>query len=81
MLIQFGEFDYFKEFPESKQAFHFSDTKAAHMTVEQMMARWYEQSYRDWAYSTEKANRGRMDNHVIPNFEKVIVDDFTPFMF
>lgn len=81
MLIQFGEFDYCKEFPESKQAFQFSDNKAAHMTIEQMMTQWYEQSYRNWAFSTEKANRGRMDNHVIPNFGKIIVDDFTPSRF
>lgn len=81
MLIQFGEFDYFKEFPESKLAFHFSDNKAAHMTIEQMMTRWYEQSYRSWKYSTEKTNRGRMDNHVISNFGKILVDDFKPSHF
>lgn len=81
IMIQFGEFDYVKEFPESKQAFQLSDNKAAHMSIEQMMTRWYEQSYRHWAFSTEKANRGRMDNHVIPNFGKIIVDNFTPSIF
>ncbi|MAD52843.1 tyrosine-type recombinase/integrase [Idiomarina sp. UBA3162] len=81
IMIQFGEFDYVKEFPESKQAFQLSDNKAAHMSIEQMMTRWYEQSYRHWAFSTEKANRGRMDNHVIPNFGKIIVNDFTPSTF
>jgi integrase len=81
MAIKIGKFDYFEYFPDSKNAFQFSDNKAAHMTIEQMMTRWYEQSYKHWAFSTEKANRGRMDNHVIPNFGKIIVDDFTPSVF
>jgi len=81
MAIKIGKFDYFEYFPESKNAFQFSDNKAAHMTIEQMMTRWYEQSYKNWAFSTEKANRGRMDNHVIPNFGRIIVQDFTPSRF
>ncbi|NWO03114.1 MAG: tyrosine-type recombinase/integrase [Idiomarinaceae bacterium] len=81
MAIKIGKFDYFEYFPESKNALQFSDKKAAHITIEQMMTRWYEQSYKNWAFSTEKANRGRMDNHVIPNFGKIIVDDFTPSRF
>lgn len=81
MAIKIGKFDYFEYFPESKNAFQFSDNKAAHMTIEKMMTLWYEQSYKNWAFSTEKANRGRMDNHIIPNFGQIIVNDFTPSRF
>lgn len=81
IMIQFGEFDYAKEFPESKQAFQLSDNKASLMTIKDMVISWYKQSYKNWAFSTEKANRGRMDNHILPNFGHIIVEHFKPSIF
>ncbi|MAF76440.1 MAG: hypothetical protein CMF17_11430 [Idiomarinaceae bacterium] len=81
IMIQFGEFDYIKEFPESKQAFQLSDDKASLMTIKDMITSWYDQSYKNWASSTEKANRGRIHNHILPNFGNVVVKEFKPSMF
>ncbi|MCC5880724.1 MAG: tyrosine-type recombinase/integrase [Idiomarina sp.] len=81
ILIALGKFDYANELPESKNAYKFSDNKAALLTVKEMCDMWYRHSYKHWAYSTEKANRGRMDKHIIPNFGKVVVSDFKPSTF
>ena len=79
--IQFGDFDYCKEFPESKQAFKLSDNKAALMTIEHMVNSWYDQSHKSWKDSTERSNRGRIKNHIIPNFGKLTVEEFKPSIF
>ncbi|WP_404396663.1 tyrosine-type recombinase/integrase [Idiomarina loihiensis] len=81
MAIKIGKFDYFEYFPESKNALKFSNNKANHLTIKEMMSQWYDQKYRTWAFSTEKANRGRMENHVIPNFGSLLVSDFKPSLF
>ncbi len=78
MLIQFGEFDYAREFPESKHAYELSNDKASLLTVAEMCEQWFKQSHKNWAYSTLKANSGRMDNHIIPNFGHIRVSDFKP---
>ncbi|RUO72498.1 site-specific integrase [Pseudidiomarina sediminum] len=81
MKIDFGEFDYASEFPESKLAFEFSDNKAALLTIAEMCEEWFKQSHKNWAYSTLKTNSGRMDNHILPNFGHIRVCDFKPSHF
>ena len=81
MKIDFGEFDYAEEFPESKVAFELSNNKAALLTVSEMCEQWFKQSHKNWAYSTLKANSGRMDNHILPNFGQLRVCDFKPSHF
>lgn len=81
MKIDFGEFDYAAEFPESKLAFEFSDNKAALLNIAEMCEQWFKQSHKNWAYSTLKANSGRMDNHLLPNFGHIRVCDFKPSHF
>lgn len=81
MKIDFGEFDYAAEFPESKLAFEFSENKAALLTVAEMCEQWFKQSHKNWAFSTLKANGGRMDNHILPNFGHIRVCDFKPSHF
>lgn len=81
MKIDFGEFDYAAEFPESKLAFELSNNKAALLTVAEMCEQWFKQSHKNWAHSTLKANSGRMDNHILPNFGQLRVCDFKPSHF
>lgn len=81
MKIYFGEFDYAAEFPESKLAFEYSDNKAALLTIAETCERWFKQSHKNWAYSTLKANSGRMDNHILPSFGHFRVCDFKPSHF
>lgn len=81
MKIDFGEFDYAEEFPESKLAFELSNNKAALLTVAEMCEQWFKQSHKNWAHSTLKANSGRMDNHILPNFSQLRVCDFKPSHF
>ncbi|RUO60636.1 tyrosine-type recombinase/integrase [Pseudidiomarina insulisalsae] len=81
MKIDFGEFDYATEFPESKLAFELSNNKAALLTVAEMCEQWFKQSHKNWAHSTLKANSGRMDNHILPKFGRLRVCDFKPSHF
>jgi len=81
MKIAFGEFDYAEEFPESKRAFELSNNKSALLTVAEMCEQWFKQSHKNWAHSTLKANSGRMDNHILPNFGQLRVCDFKPSHF
>lgn len=81
MKIDFGEFDYAAEFPESKLAFELSNNKAALLTVAEMCEQWFKQSHKNWAHSTLKANSGRMDNHILPNFGQLRVCEFKPSHF
>ncbi|KFZ30052.1 hypothetical protein IDSA_05775 [Pseudidiomarina salinarum] len=76
MKIDFGEFDYAAEFPQSKNAYELSNDKASLLTIAAMCEQWFTQSHKTWAYSTCKANSGRLNNHILPNFGDTIVGDF-----
>ncbi|OEY71125.1 hypothetical protein BI198_14815 [Rheinheimera salexigens] len=79
--IDMGKFDYAEHFPSSKMAFKFSNNKAAYITISKAVDLWFHRNSKRWAASTYRGYNSKVNTHILPNFGKLMVADFKPYVF
>lgn len=74
--IDYGNFEYSKHFPNSKNAFKFSKNKGAMLTIEDALNTWMKRASQKCELSTLRDYRSAMRTHLIPTFGKISLCDF-----
>lgn len=79
--IDMGKFDYAEHFPSSKMALKFSNNKAAFIRMSEAVDMWFHRNSKRWARSTYRGYVSKVNTHILPNFGKMMVADFKPYVF
>lgn len=79
--IDMGLFDYAKHFPESPNAYKYSNNKASYITIEKAANDWFTRNSKNWAASTYRGYWSKVKTHILPNFGNITAFDFKPSTF
>lgn len=79
--IDMGFFDYAKHFPNSPNAYKFSNNKASYITIEKASDDWFRRHSKNWAASTYRGYWSKVKTHILPNFGNITAFDFKPSTF
>ncbi|MEH6649151.1 MAG: DUF3596 domain-containing protein [Motiliproteus sp.] len=74
--IAMGKFDYATHFPDSKNAFTYSNNKAALITIEQALKDWLGKIEKRCQHSTIRDYNSSVYHHLIPSFGDLTLDEF-----